>query len=296
LKKDNFWVEKGPTAKEVQLQLERMFDFAIFHGYYIGPNPAKWENNLEHVLPALSDVHDVEHHPSLDFRKLPEFIHETLRPWRYERPRPRTGTGRPIVTYLIEFLLLTGARLNEVVEARWEEFDRTEMKWTVPKQRTKSKKPRSVPLTTTLVEILNEMQKYRFDQSDDAFVFPSDLENKPRENKPLGKQTPTRILRDHFKVEFVNHGWRSTFKDWCNARAKKHCPGYHFEWYRMQVDHWEGVPKAELAYGPDRLLDERRPLMQAYDNYATTPRAKSKADPAKVIPMKKRRVRIDAHH
>jgi integrase len=286
LKKDNFWDEKSPTAKEVQSHLERMFDFAIFHDYYIGPNPAKWENNLEHVLPSIKEVHEVENRPSLDFRKLPEFVHETLRPWRYERPRPRTGTDRPIVTYLIEFLLLSGVRLGEVVKARFGQFNTSpdDMKWNIPKKSTKSGKPRSVPTTKGMLKILNKMQKYRFDLSPDAFVFPSDLENEPRENKPLGIQTPTRILRDYFKVDFVNHGWRSTLKDWSIAHARKRCPEWTLEWWCMQCDHWEGVPKALKAYGPDRLLEERRPWMQAYDDYATTPPAK-----AKLIPMKQRR-------
>jgi integrase len=288
LKKDNFWDEKSPTAREVQLHLERMFGFAIFLNYYIGPNPAQWKNNLEHVLPSISEVHEVQNRPSLDFRELPEFVHETLRPWRYAKPRPRTGTDRPIVTYLIEFLLLTGVRLGEVVKARWGQFNTNPgtggMKWNIPKKNTKSGKPRSVPITTGMLEILNTMQRYRFDLSDDAFVFPSDLENKPRANNPLGMQTPTRILREHFKVEFVNHGWRSTLKDWSLAHAHKACSEWKLEWWRMQCDHWEGVPRSDQAYGPDRLLNERRRWMQAYDDYATTPPAK-----AKLIPMKKRR-------
>src|SRR5262249_58013032 len=96
-----------------------------------------------------------------------------------------------------------------------------------------------------------------------------------------------RLTRDYFKINITNHGWRSTFKDWCNARGAKACPGYQFEWYRMQVDHWEGVSKAEKAYGPGRLLEERRIIMQAYDDYATGTPPAAQADDV-VVSLKRR--------
>jgi integrase len=289
LLENDLWSQKHVTANEIRLHLERMFDLAIFNKYYIGDNPASWSGGLEYMLPAPSDVHTVTHQPSLNFRKLPEFV-QRLRAFRYGREWTLTGTGRPIVSYAIEFLLLFGGRLNELLGAQWKEFDTVEaMTWTIPAKRTKSGIARTVPITRTMLAILGEMQKLRYDHSPDALVFPSARlgKDQTRATEPLGTQTLTRILREHFKVDFVNHGWRSTLKDWCLARARKHCPEFTIEWWRMQVDHWEGVTQADKAYGPDRLLEERHIMMQAYDDFATTPPSEPKAD--NVVTLNKRR-------
>jgi integrase len=262
-----------------------MFDMAIPNGYFIGANPARWEAGLKEMLTPPSDLHAVEHRASLDFRKVPEFIHYQLRPFRYKRPWPLTGTDRPIVSYAIEFLILTAVRSAEVVQARWSEFDLTEMRWRVPATHKKNKnKDRSVPITRTMLAILGEMQKLRFDPSPDAYVFPSvTIKGQIRAVESIGDQTLQRVLRDYLKVEFTNHGWRSAFSDWRNANAAK----YPLEWWRMQLDHWEGVPQADRAYGHDRLLEERRGMMQAYDDFVTTPPTKPKAH--NVVTLEERR-------
>jgi len=288
---DDIWTRKHITASETRRHLEHAFEYGIGRGYRTGDNPARWENNgLSETLPRPGKVHTVEHRPSLDFRQLPTFV-QRLRAFRYGVAWPLTGTGRPVVSYALEFLVLVGGRVSEVLEAEFDEFyldDPEDMKWTIPGKRTKSGKPHSLPITTTMLAILREMQKLRYHPSrkENALVFPGTLRNGPT-GKPIATNTLMRLTREYLEVqEIENHGFRSTFKDWCNGRAKKHCPGYQFEWYRMQIDHWEGVPKSERAYGPDRLLDERRPLMQAYDDYATTPPAQTKT--GNVVPLKRR--------
>ena len=44
-------------------------------------------------------------------------------------------------------LMLTGARLSEVSDARWSEFDFAERLWTVPAERFKLGEQHIVPLT-----------------------------------------------------------------------------------------------------------------------------------------------------
>jgi integrase len=282
---DAIWTRKHVTASETRRHLGHAFNFGIRHGYLTGDNPARWKDGLKDMLPKPSDVHTAVHHPSLDFRKLPGFVQQ-IRDYRYNRSWPITGTGRPIVSYAIEFLLLFGGRVGELCKAQWKEFDLKENKWNIPAAHTKSGKARSVPLTSTMLAILSEMQKLRFDQSEDARVFFS-VKNKSGRTRATDSITDTtlmRVLRERFKVEVHNHGWRSTLKDWCLARGRKHCPEFTIEWWRMQCDHWEGVPRSDQAYGPDRLLEERRILMQAYDDYAAAPPADNV-----VVPLKKRR-------
>jgi integrase len=291
---DDIWTGKHVTASETRRHLEHAFHYGIQKKYRTGDNPARWgdekTDGLKDVLPRPSKVHTVEHRPSLNFRKLPEFM-QRLRAFRYQYSTPLTGTDRPLVSYALEFLVLTGVRVSEVLKAEWNELhlDPEDRKWTVPGKHTKSGKPRSLPITDSMLAILIEMQKLRHHPSrkERALVFPGTLRSGPTGN-PIAKQTLMRLVRTYLEVDLIeNHGWRSTFKDWCNSRAAKFGIGYQFSWYQMQVDHWEGVPKSEQAYGPDRLLDERRLLMQAYDDFAITPPAERKAD--NVVPLKKRR-------
>jgi integrase len=283
LLKDDFWSEKTQTAKETQLYLQRIFEWAIHKKYFVGENPARWRGGLEHELPRPSDLITVKHRQSLNFRKLPEFIEQL------HAARDRALANHdPIVKYVaVEFLVKTGARVNELLQAQWHEFDREEATWNVPGAHTKSGNPRAVPLPRTLHTELEALHRLSPNHTPKDLVFPGVFPDIPGKDK-LGKQTLLRVLRNELKITNVdNHGWRSTLKDWCTARAAQHCPGYVLEWYRMQCDHWEGVPKTEMAYGPDRLLEERRGMMQAYDDFATPPPTESKSD--KVVAIPKRR-------
>lgn len=55
------------------------------------------------------------------------------------------------------FLLSTGARLNEVLKARWKDVDTANRVWRIPASNSKSKKVRSVPLNDAALEVLNRL-------------------------------------------------------------------------------------------------------------------------------------------
>jgi integrase len=61
---------------------------------------------------------------------------------------------------LIQMLMLTGARLNEVAEARWREFDLLQQRWVVPAARFKSDAEHRIPLTSDMVEVLNALPRW----------------------------------------------------------------------------------------------------------------------------------------
>ena len=58
---------------------------------------------------------------------------------------------------LFRVLALTGQRRSEVAEARWREFDLTVKLWSIPPQRMKSAAAHVVPLTVTVVAILERL-------------------------------------------------------------------------------------------------------------------------------------------
>jgi integrase len=70
-------------------------------------------------------------------------------------------------------LILTGVRTVRL--ARYDEFDRTTMIWSVPgfdkdgTQRTKNGEDHRVPITTSMLAIIDAMEKVRIDPSPECF-------------------------------------------------------------------------------------------------------------------------------
>ena len=58
------------------------------------------------------------------------------------------------VGQVIRLLLYTGARKREILDARWDEIDFNRRLLTVPAARSKSKKPRHIPLSDAAIELL----------------------------------------------------------------------------------------------------------------------------------------------
>ena len=61
------------------------------------------------------------------------------------------------VAQVVRLLLYTGARKSEIVEARWDEIDWNRRLLNVPASRSKSKKPRHIPLSDAAIELLRSI-------------------------------------------------------------------------------------------------------------------------------------------
>lgn len=89
----------------------------------------------------------------------------------------------PMLQFVIAFLLLTGARKREALDAKWSHFDFERATWTIPL--SKSGKPRYVPLSPSASDVLKKLQAYSFRVmgyrwQDCEWVFPN-----PRTRKPF---------------------------------------------------------------------------------------------------------------
>lgn len=73
-------------------------------------------------------------------------------------------------------LLYTGARKNEVLKAKWSQFDLSNAVWTKPVGHVKSKRDHTILLAPQSVELLVNMHSIRSSE----WVFPGRDENKPR--------------------------------------------------------------------------------------------------------------------
>ena len=69
------------------------------------------------------------------------------------------ASPNPMLRYIIPFLLLTGARKREVLDARWRDVDRERSFWRIPI--TKSGRERNVPLSAAAIALLDTVPRRR---------------------------------------------------------------------------------------------------------------------------------------
>lgn len=137
--------------------------------------------------------------------------------------------------------------------ATWDEFDLHAGVRNIPAHRMKAKEAHRVPLSE---HALTLVKKVKQSQLHDALLFPS-----PRE-KVLSDMTLTALLR-RVKAESdtpgrfaTAHGFRSS-RDW----ASEH--GYARDLAERALAHTV-ANKVEAAYHRTDLLEQRRPLMEAW--------------------------------
>ncbi len=69
------------------------------------------------------------------------------------------ASKNPQLQHIVGLLLLTGARVRELLDARWEHFDLDRRSWLIPTSKTG--KPRHVPLSTAAVAIVEALPRFK---------------------------------------------------------------------------------------------------------------------------------------
>lgn len=78
-------------------------------------------------------------------------------------------------SYLLLYLLSTGARLNEAMQAKWDQVDLEKGIWRIPATNSKSKKTRSVPLNESAIWVLGQL----WTKGKHEYLFVNEATNKP---------------------------------------------------------------------------------------------------------------------
>ena len=87
-------------------------------------------------------------------------------------------SGNPMLQHIVLFLIYTGARKNEVLQACWQDVDWQKSSWRIPK--TKSGKVRHVPLSRGALELLNKLQNQtKLDHMGKRAIFANPETGKP---------------------------------------------------------------------------------------------------------------------
>jgi len=241
------WKTVPETASRVRGRIESILDWARVRGYRIGENPARWRGHLDHLLPKTSRIRQVAHHSALPYAEIASFM---------AKLRQETG----IAAHAIEFLILTAARLGEVLGATWSEIDLHDRVWIVPAARMKGGREHRVPLTEAAAAVLGRMHNIR--RGD--FVFAG-----AREGRPVAPITVLTLAKEITSGTTL-HGFRSTFRDW--AADQTNYPNHVVE---QALAH--AIPNAvEAAYRRGDLFEKRRRLMDAWAEFCGKPQGAAK--------------------
>jgi integrase len=148
----------------------------------------------------------------------------------------------------LAFAVLTAARSQEVLKARWSEVDLDAGVWSVPPERMKMRREHRVPLSPPAIELLRGL--YQEGDANDGYLF---IGTQP--GRPLGHTTLQQLLKRMNQPTTV-HGFRSSFRDWAGEQT-----AFPHDVCEAALAHAKG--KTERAYQRGDLFSKRRALMTA---------------------------------
>jgi len=246
------WTTKTETASRLRGRIESVLDWAAVRGYRKGDNPARWRGHLDKLLPRPSQVARVKHHPALPYTEIGAFMQQL-----------RNDKG--VAARALELTILTAARTNEVIQARWSEIDLDLKTWIVPAERMKSKRAHRVPLSDAAVTALKAVKG-----RSKRYVFPGH-----KRGSHLSNAAMMQVLKRLERIGITVHGFRSTFRDWCAESTN-----YSADVAEMALAHTLR-DKTEAAYRRGDLFEKRARLMADWARYCSKPAA-----PAQVIAIR----------
>jgi integrase len=261
---ESIWTKNNVTASRLRGRIEEVLDWAKAMDMREGENPARWRGHLDKILPAPKKVHKKKSFPALPWKQISAFVKDL-----------RSNTGVPASALI--FLILTAARKEEVMDAKWPEIDLQNAVWTVPEDRMKMRIEHRVPLSKPAIAILENMQKKRINE----FVFFATIRGTERISeavfgrlievmnaKNVAAGLPKWTDPKDGRV-IVPHGFRSTFRTWGGDETN-----FAREILEKAIAHTVG-DETERSYDRGDLFEKRRKLMDAWAKFATSDPAKT---------------------
>ncbi|EFH4542948.1 tyrosine-type recombinase/integrase [Escherichia coli] len=237
------WMTIPETSGRVKQRIHKVMQWAWAHGF-CSANPV---DVVDHLLPQqVSASIRTEHQPAMPWKVIPLYIASRV----YTEDRYNVTRG------LLLFVILTACRSGEARAMEWCEIDFKRQIWTIPPGRMKGGVRHRVPLSQQAIGLLEQMRGLH-----EMLVFPS-----PRKQTVLSDMVLTSFLRKTKAISdtqgrfAVAHGFRSSFRDWCSEQRYPHDLAERALAHTIRN-------KSEAAYHRTDLLNERRPMMQAWADY-----------------------------
>ena len=219
----------GSSARKVRNLAREIGSLAVSLGW-MDANPAGTE--IDVALPQAAKRTGTGH-----YRPMP---HAMIGEWLRSLPAGPVANA-------IRVLVLTGARLNDVLGAEWTEIDGEVL--TVAGARHKMDLDFRIPLTAPVLEAIDAQRG-----QDARYVFPS-LRTAGR---PLSDETVRKAMHSEYDL----HGFRASFSTWAAET------GQDRDVTETALSHSVGSAVAR-AYQRSDLFDRRRALMAAWAAYCT---------------------------
>jgi integrase len=217
-----------------------------------GPNPTRWKNHLDKLLPHPRELKPVVHHAAMQGDAVPALVRKLL-------------AVDAIPEQCLAFTIMTATRSQEARGARWGEFDFKAKNWTIPASRMKRKRPHRVPLSNEALALIERLPR----TNDFLFTVNGN-------GKPIVAMSLRKALHRHGGSAVTAHGFRASFRTW--ADDKTSAPR---EIKEVALAHSIGS-QTEEAYARGDLLEKRRRLMQQWTSFITA----TPGDRGKVVPMR----------
>lgn len=219
-------------AKRTLSRCGMVMKYAIAHGY-------RYDNPAGDLVYALKNKR-VKNLASLSASEMPEFLR-----------RIKAYPADAQTHHAIVLIMLTGVRVSELLQARWEEFDLEGRKWDIPEERMKNRLSHRVPLTDMMIA---ELQALRLTHNQEL-LFPHRLNNK---ESMRSESILAVIKRSGYAGRMTTHGFRSLFSTVVNESNL-----FNPDAIERQLAH---VPQNRIrsAYNRAQYWDERVRLMQWY--------------------------------
>jgi integrase len=106
----------------------------------------------------------------------------------------------------IRLQLLTGARIGEILTARWEDFDLDRGVWIKPSHHTKQKRTEHLPLSKAAIALMSNMK----DATCSSFAFPGRSPEKPLVDlKRFWRSIVTKAKIENYRIHDNRHTYAS---------------------------------------------------------------------------------------
>ena len=229
---------KLETAHRVHQRIRYVFQFAVMNDLTERNPAADLYGYLEPVKKKSMKA--------LPLKELPEYLH-----------RLDEADNLHLVTRVgLKLIIMLFVRTNELIEAKWEEFDFKQALWRIPEERMKMRVEHLVPLPKQALKILDELEPIT---GSSKYVLPGDR----NPNQPMSNNTLLYggIYRMGYRSRATIHGFRSMASTILNESGK-----WTPDAIERQLAHSE-KDQIRATYNRANYLEERRRMMQWYADY-----------------------------
>lgn len=148
-----------PLNKIERIDIQRLHDTIKAHGL-AAATANHYVKLIKHMFNLAIDWGIIEHNPAVRIQLLRE--DNQIERYLSEEELQRlmavlTTDDNRMVCLILQYLLSTGARLNEALQARWDQVDVEKRLWRIPAQNSKSKKIRAVPLNDSAIAAIAQL-------------------------------------------------------------------------------------------------------------------------------------------